>query len=91
MKNETKGNWDRFFPKTNIMWMHYLIDKILVEKKTLPKAGALAQLCRESLISLQNNILSYNSASEFVNHEIVLKPQDSSNFFNGCFSIKSNT
>ncbi|KAF0432447.1 Serine/threonine-protein kinase haspin [Gigaspora margarita] len=36
MREETKGNWKSFCPKTNVFWLHYLADKLLTSKK-LPK------------------------------------------------------
>ncbi|CAG8569338.1 9676_t:CDS:2, partial [Dentiscutata heterogama] len=36
MREETKGNWKSFCPKTNVFWLHYLADKLLTSKK-LPR------------------------------------------------------
>ncbi|EPX74667.1 haspin protein kinase [Schizosaccharomyces octosporus yFS286] len=36
MSKVTKGQWDGYFPKTNILWIHYLLHQILY-KKTIPK------------------------------------------------------
>ncbi|WBW71809.1 haspin related kinase Hrk1 [Schizosaccharomyces osmophilus] len=36
MAKVTKGHWDEYFPKTNILWLHYLLHQILY-RKTIPK------------------------------------------------------
>lgn len=33
MREETENHWDRFCPKTNVYWIHYLADKLLKCKK----------------------------------------------------------
>ncbi|CAG8606699.1 70_t:CDS:2 [Cetraspora pellucida] len=33
MREETKGDWRSFCPKTNVFWLHYLADKLLTSKK----------------------------------------------------------
>ncbi|CAG8593177.1 15293_t:CDS:2 [Funneliformis caledonium] len=40
MREETKGDWKSFWPKTNVFWLHYIADKLLSAKKlTKPKKG----------------------------------------------------
>jgi len=29
MREETENDWSRFTPKTNVFWIHYLLDKML--------------------------------------------------------------
>lgn len=31
MRDETAGNWSSHFPRTNIFWLHYLVDKLIHE------------------------------------------------------------
>ena len=33
MRDETSSNWQKFTPKTNTLWLDYLIDKLLTAKK----------------------------------------------------------
>ena len=39
MRALTRGDWDAYVPLTNIVWLHYLARKLLLEKK-LKKPGA---------------------------------------------------
>ena len=31
MRTHTNGEWEGFHPKTNVMWLHYLLDKLTSE------------------------------------------------------------
>lgn len=33
MKKATRGKWERHFPKTNALWLHYLADCLLTDKE----------------------------------------------------------
>ncbi|XP_046833564.1 MATH and LRR domain-containing protein PFE0570w isoform X1 [Vespa crabro] len=68
MKDKVQNNWQEFEPYTNILWLHYVLDKMLTmvryKKKNLKKhKNALIQL-----YNLKHVILSYQSAFDFVNN-----------------------
>ncbi|XP_047363350.1 uncharacterized protein LOC124954438 isoform X3 [Vespa velutina] len=68
MKDKVQNNWQKFEPYTNILWLHYVLDKMLTmvryKKKNLKKhKNALIQL-----YNLKHVILSYQSAFDFVNN-----------------------
>ncbi|KAL2729507.1 serine/threonine-protein kinase Haspin ALK2 isoform X2 [Vespula squamosa] len=68
MKNKLQNNWQEFEPYTNILWLHYVLDKMLTmvryKKKNLKKhKNAIIQL-----YNLKHIILSYQSAFDFVNN-----------------------
>ncbi|KAJ3213198.1 Serine/threonine-protein kinase haspin [Dinochytrium kinnereticum] len=86
MRNETKGDWPGFYPKTNVMWMHYLIDKLLTQK-VLPYIGASARAVRRSLTELKDRILGYGSAVELVEREVLEIEKGS--FLEGQFTVES--
>jgi hypothetical protein len=65
--------------------MHYLIDKILTVKKTLPRIGATSLSSRKALEALRNRVLKYNSMTEMVDGEIINGlPGD---FFDGGYKL----
>nr|XP_050861834.1 uncharacterized protein LOC127069144 isoform X1 [Vespula vulgaris]XP_050861835.1 uncharacterized protein LOC127069144 isoform X1 [Vespula vulgaris]XP_050861836.1 uncharacterized protein LOC127069144 isoform X1 [Vespula vulgaris]XP_050861837.1 uncharacterized protein LOC127069144 isoform X1 [Vespula vulgaris]XP_050861838.1 uncharacterized protein LOC127069144 isoform X1 [Vespula vulgaris] len=68
MKDKLQNNWQEFEPYTNILWLHYVLDKMLTmvryKKKNLKKhKNAIIQL-----YDLKHIILSYQSAFDFVNN-----------------------
>lgn len=70
MKDENKGNWEAFTPKSNIFWLHYLLDKIVNHKKYKSRS----QGHRQALITLreiQKEILSFPSTKDFIESSFV--------------------
>ncbi|CAK9825332.1 Serine/threonine-protein kinase haspin homolog [Anthophora retusa] len=66
MKDKVTNNWQKFEPYTNILWLHYTLDKMITavryKKKNLRshKNGIM------KLKELKNEILMYTSAFDFV-------------------------
>lgn len=64
-------DWSGFRPKTNVLWLHYLVDKLLdgVAYKKKPK-GTRGRVSTSSskklLVDLRKRLLSYDSARHFV-------------------------
>eukprot|EP00095_Tigriopus_kingsejongensis_P000353 maker-scaffold1125_size61249-snap-gene-0.14 protein:Tk00353 transcript:maker-scaffold1125_size61249-snap-gene-0.14-mRNA-1 annotation:"haspin-like protein" len=66
MKKEVNNEWGGFHPKTNVFWLHYLLDKFL---DGVPYKLVKSKIHRQSLLklrSLHSSILDYGSAREFV-------------------------
>ncbi|XP_050541607.1 putative uncharacterized protein DDB_G0282133 [Daktulosphaira vitifoliae] len=71
MKEETNEEWSSFKPKTNIYWMHYVLDKLLVSenyKNTNTNIHKRGKLC---LQQLKENILSFDSVQKFVESHFI--------------------
>jgi len=70
MQKENKNNWEEFNPKTNIFWLHYMLEKMVTEvyykgkKASKPHKSGLALLRR-----LRSNLLEYSSARDYVTKE----------------------
>lgn len=71
MKKENSDKWEEFNPKSNILWLHYVLDKMIKEvyykkgkKKTNIHRSGLSQLRK-----LQSTLLEYNSAHHWVSRE----------------------
>ncbi|XP_017797465.1 PREDICTED: uncharacterized protein LOC108578612, partial [Habropoda laboriosa] len=66
MKDKVTNNWQKFEPYTNILWLHYTLDKMITavryRKRNLKshKNGIM------KLKELKNEILIYSSAFDFV-------------------------
>eukprot|EP00795_Rhopilema_esculentum_P012319 gene12319-2965_t len=60
MQEENNNQWTDFHPRTNVMWIHYLAEKIISDKL---KRGV------KKISSFSQRILTYNSAFELLNDE----------------------
>ncbi|KAL4113584.1 hypothetical protein QTP88_017190 [Uroleucon formosanum] len=72
MRKETNNQWESFKPATNIYWLHYVLDKMLMsvhykKTNTILHSNGLSNLER-----LKNVILSFNSAKSFAESELIL-------------------
>ena len=77
MRDEVKNKWQQFHPRTNVFWLHYLLNKLIEE---VPYKLTKSQLHRKSLCKLRKykaDILDYSSALEFVKKEGTLAEEDS--------------
>ncbi|XP_050419589.1 uncharacterized protein LOC126832737 [Adelges cooleyi] len=72
MRKETNEQWDSFKPKTNIYWLHYVLDKMLssVHYKYTTTMNHSSGI--NILQELKDSILSFDSAKSFVLSDIVL-------------------
>ncbi|XP_066516326.1 uncharacterized protein haspin isoform X2 [Hoplias malabaricus] len=64
MKKENNNCWGEYNPHSNVLWLHYLVDKLLTMKyKTKSKTNQQKAL-KGSLKSFQSEILNYGSATD---------------------------
>lgn len=66
MRKANGNDWEKFTPYTNVLWLHYILDKMIGEcyykkVKTKVHTSNLAQLRK-----LKGKMLSYESATDFV-------------------------
>ena len=65
---ECRDNWYRFNAYSNVLWLHYLLDK-LVRAKTYTQADRARQLhtaLHRQLRSVHRDMLAYDSAFQLV-------------------------
>ena len=67
MKVHTGDDWKGFHPKTNVMWLHYLLDKLTSEvfyknKKSKTHRSSLSKM----RILKENFLETYDSAYHYV-------------------------
>ncbi|EEC15215.1 hypothetical protein IscW_ISCW021594 [Ixodes scapularis] len=65
MKQHNGNDWKSFSPYTNVLWLHYLLQKLLQEKD-YRKTGIRHNAAVGRLCNWANLVLLCNSASEFV-------------------------
>ena len=66
MRSHTNNEWEKFHPKTNVMWLHYMLDKLTGEvlyknKKSKAHASALGKMRH-----VKNSFLQFDSAYAYV-------------------------
>jgi len=73
MKAHNKEDWESFSPKTNIFWLHYMLDKMVdgvYYSKSCKKTTKIYKTGMKGLKDLKERLLSdFNSASDFVRRE----------------------
>ncbi|XP_039177310.1 serine/threonine-protein kinase haspin [Crotalus tigris] len=67
MREENANNWADYFPHSNILWLHYLANKLLseVSYKHKPTTSSLKQL-EKQLRLFSANVLNFKSATELL-------------------------
>ncbi|KAG9436471.1 hypothetical protein HZU67_01428 [Apis mellifera carnica] len=66
MRDKVKNNWQTFEPYTNILWLHYTLDKMITAVRYRKRNLKTHKNGITKLKELKNEILTYNSAFEFV-------------------------
>lgn len=66
MRDHTKGVWKTFAPKTNVFWLHYLVDKLRTVKYT--KVASNLKII-EQLNQIHQQVLTFDSALQFVSSD----------------------
>ncbi|XP_074111357.1 haspin [Cotesia typhae] len=68
MKEKTKNNWQSFEPYTNILWLHYTLDKMVTAVRYKNVTSKTHKQSIEKLEELKNTILEYESAFDFISN-----------------------
>ncbi|KAL8199031.1 UNVERIFIED_CONTAM: hypothetical protein K2H54_032339 [Gekko kuhli] len=68
MREENSNSWADYFPHSNILWLHYLADKLLkeVSYKKKPTSSSMRQV-QKQLELFSKQVLSFCSATELLN------------------------
>ncbi|XP_076231333.1 haspin [Calliopsis andreniformis] len=66
MRDKIKNNWERFEPYTNILWLHYTLDKMITAVRYRRKNLKIHKNGLLKLEELKSEILTYSSAFNFV-------------------------
>ncbi|KAL5276373.1 GSG2 family protein [Megaselia abdita] len=68
MKEKLRNNWNNYEPYTNLLWLHYLADKMIKEVTYKQKSNKKhLNNINNTLKTYYDNLLKFNSAEEFVN------------------------
>lgn len=64
--------WDSYKPKTNIFWLHYVLDKMLESVHYKNTKTIVHNTGLKNLRMLKNSILLFDSAKSFAESDLVL-------------------
>ncbi|KAA0722352.1 Serine/threonine-protein kinase haspin [Triplophysa tibetana] len=68
MKKENKNCWSTYNPHSNVLWLHYLADKLLTMSYKAKAQSSQHKTLKSSLKSFHSEILNYGSATEALMH-----------------------
>ncbi|XP_076296863.1 haspin [Lasioglossum baleicum] len=68
MRDKIKNNWQKFEPYSNILWLHYTLDKMITAVRYRKRNLKIHKNGIVKLKELKNEILSYESAFDFVSN-----------------------
>ena len=66
MQTEVNDNWEQFQPKTNVMWLHYLLDKLINVVPYKNKKSQVHKKAMREMKNIKNSIMEYSSALAYV-------------------------
>jgi len=64
--------WDLYKPKTNIYWLHYVLDKMLNSVHYRKTSTVVHLTGMKALLKFKNVILSFDSAKSFAVSDMIL-------------------
>ncbi|EFN83070.1 Putative serine/threonine-protein kinase haspin-like protein, partial [Harpegnathos saltator] len=67
MRDKIQNNWQKFEPYTNVLWLHYILDKMITTVRYKRKNLKAHKQAINKLKELKNKILNYDSVYNFVN------------------------
>uniref|UniRef100_A0A182T8X3 non-specific serine/threonine protein kinase n=1 Tax=Anopheles maculatus TaxID=74869 RepID=A0A182T8X3_9DIPT len=71
MKSVLKNQWNSHSPKTNVYWLHYLLDKLTSLRNFREKTSRAHKAAMKTMKELSGILLRFNSVHEIVCHYFV--------------------
>ena len=65
MRDHTHNDWKQFYPKTNIFWLHYLLDKTIYHVNYRNRKLKCHKKYLLRLRKLKDRILDFDSCHDF--------------------------
>ncbi|XP_044004020.1 MATH and LRR domain-containing protein PFE0570w [Aphidius gifuensis] len=66
MKAKLENDWKRYEPSTNILWLHYTLDKMLTAVRYKKSTTKVHKKAIEKIQQLKDQILNYESSYHFI-------------------------
>lgn len=61
-----RGNWEKFCPHTNVLWLHYLADKLVYATRYPDQSTRQEREVLREFRQFMSTMLQYKSACEMV-------------------------
>lgn len=71
MRFHTDDQWERFKPVTNVLWMHYVIHKILGARDATKKTNTGGRIAIDEMELLKGKLFDYESVVDFVEQKLM--------------------
>uniref|UniRef100_A0A182IPX7 non-specific serine/threonine protein kinase n=1 Tax=Anopheles atroparvus TaxID=41427 RepID=A0A182IPX7_ANOAO len=68
MKTALQNQWNVYSPKTNVFWLHYLIDKLISLRNYRERSSKGHRAAMKSMKELKEVLLDFNSVCDIVHH-----------------------
>lgn len=73
MKKENNNCWSDYNPHSNVLWLHYLADKLLTMRYRKKPHTSQQKALKSSLKSFHSEILNYHSAKDVLLHSTLFQ------------------
>ncbi|KAF5305552.1 hypothetical protein FQA39_LY01643 [Lamprigera yunnana] len=71
MQQKNKNQWEHFEPYSNVLWMHYVVHKMITALRYTATSSRKHKTAIHKLLDLQTVILNYKSVDDLVNNEFI--------------------
>ena len=66
MQEHTNNDWRGFYPKTNVFWLHYLLDKLTSDVYYKNTKSKIHKNSLKKMQNLKDGFLDYSSAFDYI-------------------------
>lgn len=70
MKKRINDDWQKFEPYTNILWLDYILEKMITQLRYLRTNSKTHKNHLRKLSQIRKKILNFNSVMEFINSDV---------------------
>lgn len=67
MRDRLKNNWTAFNPYTNVLWLHYVVDKLIDGARYQSTRARIHWQAMEKLMEIRDQFLDHTSATALLN------------------------
>lgn len=68
MKSRLNNNWSKYDPYTNILWLHYMVDKMISGVRYKSSKTRKHRTAIDELMQTRDELLEFKSAADFIQY-----------------------